>query len=229
MTETGPPARGPRRRRLWVGAAVTAALLVAGVVAPNLWVRRAAEGRIYSVEDVPAQPVAIVFGAGLDGTGAPTPFLRWRLDIARDLYDAGKVQVVLVSGDNRSHDYDEPTAMRDYLVDQGLPPDVVVRDYAGRDSYDTCVRARRVFEVPSAILVSQAYHVPRAVATCNATGLEAVGVGDHRARHYDEVWRAGARREWLADVKAAVDVLSGRDPVLGDVESGVTDVLERGR
>lgn len=217
------------RRRIWVALGVATILLVVLVAAPSIWVRRAADGRTYTVEDVPAHPVAIVFGAGLDPKGAPSPFLRWRLDIARDLYDAGTVQVVLVSGDNRTHDYDEPTAMRDYLVEQGVPEDAVVMDFAGRDTYDTCVRARRVFEVPSAILVTQGYHLPRAVATCNATGLESVGVGDEQARRYGDVWRSGAQRERLANIKAVYDVVSGRDPVLGGVEPGVTEALERAR
>lgn len=220
------PARR-RRRRVLAALAAVAGVGLAVVGGSNLWVHRAADGHLYTVDDVPEHPVAIVLGAGLAPDGQPSPFLAARLDIAADLVDSGKVDVVLVSGDNRTHEYDEPTAMRDYLVDHGVPAWRVVRDYAGRDSYDTCVRARRVFEVPNAVVVSQAYHVPRVVAVCRATGLEVDAVGDETARRFGSVWSAGRRREVLADVKAAADVLSRREPILGEVEPGVRDALER--
>lgn len=218
-----------RGRRGWWALGGVVALAVIAVGAPNVWVARSASGQVHGLADAPDRSVAIVLGAGLTEEGRPTPFLEDRLDIARRLYEQGSVDAILVSGDNRTHSYDESTAMRDHLVEAGVPTDRVVMDFAGRDTYDTCVRAKRIFEVPDAIIVSQSYHVPRAVAVCNAIGLDTVGVGDDRARRFAGPYRAGEQREYLANVKAALDVLSRRDPVLGDVEPGITDALAQAR
>lgn len=217
------------RRRLLLAAGGLVLLVALVVGGPNLWVARSSSGHLYTAQDVPRHPVAIVLGAGLAPDGSPSPFLQARLDIAAELVREDKVEVVLVSGDNRSHDYDEPSAMRDYLVDRGVDRDRVVLDYAGLDSYDTCVRAKRVFQVSSATVVSQGYHVPRVVAVCRAVGLPVDAVGDETARRWGDTWSAGRQREVLANVKAAADVITRRDPVLGPVEPGVTDALERAR
>ncbi len=221
---TGGGWRG-RRRRLLVAALVLAGGAV-GVAGPWVWVRIASSGKSYAAADVPRTPVAIVFGAGLQPDGGPSRFLRYRLDIALQLYQQGRVEVILVSGDNRTSDHDEPTSMRDYLVRKGVPQERIVRDYAGRNTYDTCVRARRIFSVPSAVLVTQAYHLPRALALCNAVGVPAVGVPDEEAaRNYPGLVVSYALREIGADVKAVWDIVSGREPVLGAPESSVTDAL----
>ena len=115
--------------------------------------------------------------------------------------------------------------MRDWLAAHGVPADAVVRDFAGRDTYDSCTRAARIFGVDRVLVVSQGYHLPRAVTTCRAVGLDAEGVGDWTARAYPAQWTAGERREKLADAKTVIDVLSGRDPVLGPVETSVHDAL----
>lgn len=216
------------RGRWWVLGGV-AILGLTVVVAPSVWVARSASGQVHTLEDTPDRSVAIVFGAGLNAQGEPTPFLEGRLEVARRLYEQGSVDAILVSGDNRTHEYDEPTAMRNHLVQAGIPRDRVVRDFAGRDTYDTCVRAKKIFRTPDAIVVSQSYHVPRAVAVCNAIGLDTVGVGDDSARQYAGPYRAGEQREYLASIKAAVDVLSRREPILGDIESGITEALARPR
>jgi vancomycin permeability regulator SanA len=85
--------------------------------------------------------------------------------VARALYASGKARVILVSGDNRVADHDEPTGMRDWLAEHDVPADAVVRDFAGRDTYDSCTRAKRIFGVDRVLVVSQAYHLPRAVTT----------------------------------------------------------------
>jgi vancomycin permeability regulator SanA len=217
--------RRHRRRIVTVVLAVAGGLLIV-VGGPAAWVRVQAVGKTYPVADVPERPVAIVFGAGLDPDGSPSAFLRYRLDIAADLFQRGKVAVVLVSGDNRTIHYDEPTAMLDHLVAKGVPEERIVRDYAGRDTYDTCVRAHRVFSVPAAILVTQGYHLPRALAVCNAVGVPSVGVPDTQAaQRFPAAVRVYTVREYAADIKAVWDVVSGRNPVLGEKESAVTDAL----
>ncbi len=202
-------------------------VIVLGLV-PWGWVRWTARGLVTDEPHAGSVPVALVLGAGLTPSRQPTPFLAARLDVAVALHRDGKARVLLVSGDNRTKDYDEPTAMFDYLVAHGVPPEDIVRDYAGRDTYDSCARARRIFGVSRVALVSQGYHLPRAVATCRALGLEATGVGDWvMAQRYPGLWSSYSTREVAAAGKTVLDLLTGRDPVLGPEETSVRDALAR--
>jgi vancomycin permeability regulator SanA len=211
------------RRLTYAGAYATAfAVLVMAFSA--LWVRAAASGHEYSEQSVPSAPVAIVLGAQVYDGGNPSPFLAARLDIAHRLLDAGKVKAILVSGDHSRWEYDEPGAMQVYLVARGVPASQVVLDYAGFDTYDSCARAHRIFGVDRAIVVTQTYHLDRAVALCRQQGIDTAGVGDDTVRIYKEPWLHSVVREQGAKVKAAYDVLSRRDPVfLGRHETGVQD------
>lgn len=184
--------------------------LVAGVYSQSL---------IRSVDSVEPAPVAIVFGAGLTRSGEPTPVLRDRVQTAADLYFAGKVEKLLMSGDNRTLDYNEPGAMRDYAIGLGVPEGDIILDYAGRRTYDTCYRARHIFGVEQAILVTQNFHLPRALFTCSAFGIQSSGVSaDLRtySRRSMEFWQI---REVAATSQAFIDVYLTRPlPVLGDPE-----------
>jgi vancomycin permeability regulator SanA len=203
------------------------AVLTVGLVvqASDLWVAAHAKGRIYSAQAVPPAPVVLVLGAQVVN-GSPSQFLVARLEIARTLIESGKAQVVLASGDHMNWDYDEPAAMRTWLVDRGVPERRVVLDYAGFDTYDSCSRAVRIFGVTRAIVVTQLFHLPRAIAVCRQVGLDAVGVGDETARQFTTPWLRGSVREEGAAVKAVYDVVSGRDPVhLGPHEPGVDNAL----
>lgn len=212
------------KRYLILSLAVLVALAGLGV-GPLVWTKASAHGHLYSPRGVPAAPVGLVFGAGVFASGQPTPFLRARLDLAVDLYRRGQVQVLLVSGDNRTHRYDEPTAMRDYLVGRGVPEARIVRDFGGRNTYDSCKRAHEVFGVRKAILVSQAYHMPRAVAVCRALGIDANGVGDiTMQRAHPRTYRSYEERELRAQYKAAFDVLRGRP---AGVSGGKDDSVQR--
>jgi vancomycin permeability regulator SanA len=168
--------------------------------------------------------VALVLGAKVYPNGTPSAFLAARLDLARRLFDAGKVKVILVSGDNMAPEYNEPDAMRGYLIKAGVPADKVIADYAGFDTYDSCFRAKRIFNVSKLIIVTQSYHLPRAVATGRALGVEAVGVGDDTVRH-SVPWRRGVIREQIACVKTVIDLITRRDPVLGRRETSVDEAL----
>ncbi len=207
-----------------VGMGVAAAATLGASIS---WVRSSADGHLYSVDDVPPAPVGLVLGAQVYPDGTPSPFLAARLDLAKQLFDAGKVQVLLVSGDNMAPEYNEPDAMRDYLIDAGVPADKVVADYAGFDTYDSCARAKRIFGVSKLIMVTQAYHLPRAVATCRALGVDATGVGDDTSRQYVNAWRRGAIRDQVACVKTVVDLVTKREPVLGQREISVDEALAR--
>ncbi|MGA5302083.1 SanA/YdcF family protein [Nucisporomicrobium flavum] len=209
-------------RKIVVAGALGVAAAVLAMAAGDLWVRAAAHGHVTSVDDAPAAPVALVLGAEVYADGSPSPFLAARLELARELLAAGKVKAILVSGDHREWGYNEPGAMFEWLVDHGVPSARVVLDHAGFDTYDSCARAKRVFGVDKAIVVTQTYHIDRAVALCRRLGVEASGVADDSVRVYEEPWRNSVVRERGAVVKALLDVVSGRDPVfLGPHEAGV--------
>ena len=209
--------------RFLTGVGLAGIGLLAGSIG---FVHATSAGYLHTVESVPPAPVALVLGARVYPSGTPSPFLAARLDLAHRLYDAGKVRAVLVSGDNMAPEYNEPDAMRSYLIDAGMPPEAVVADYAGFDTYDSCARAKRIFGVEQLIIVSQGYHLPRAVATCRALGVDATGVGDSTLRH-TRAWRRGAIRDQFACVKTVMDLVTGRDPVLGQRETSVDDALAR--
>ena len=219
--------RRTRRERgglFLAGVGLAGVVLLAGSIT---YVRLTAAGHLYSETEVPAAPVALVLGAMVYPDGTPSPFLAARLDVAHRLYQAGKVRVVVVSGDNMAKEYNEPEAMRTYLVNAGMPAEAIVLDYAGFDTYDSCARALRIFGVEQLIVVTQSYHLPRAVATCRALGVDATGVGDDSARQHPRSWRRGVIRDQLACAKTVIDLITQRDPVLGQRETSVDEALAR--
>lgn len=164
-----------RRKLLW--AVLAAALGVAAFpLLLRVWAGWHYGSRTYSVDNVPPQRVAIVFGARIYGDGRLSPMLRDRVETAVQLYQAGKVDKLLLSGDNRFADYDEPGRMMEYALARGVPAADMQPDYAGRRTYDSCYRAQEIFAVDSAVLVTQNFHMPRALFTCDRLGLEVVGV-----------------------------------------------------
>jgi SanA protein len=132
-------------------------------------------GQIYSADQAPRKPVAIVFGAGLWRDGRPTAVLSDRVKTAADLYFTGKVDALLMSGTSVPN-YNEPRAMRNYAIGLGVPNEAIVQDLAGLRTYDTCYRARHIYGVENALLVTQGFHLPRALYLCDALGVQSVGV-----------------------------------------------------
>jgi SanA protein len=204
---------------IWRSALVLSLFVIVGLFLPKLVVMMFAAPRTFSVKDVPQTRVAIVFGAGLLRDGSAGPVLRDRVETAVKLYQQGKVDKLLMSGDNRFIEHNEPEAMRQYALDLGAPDKDIILDYAGRRTYDTCYRAKHIFQVDSAILVTQAFHLPRALFLCNWFDVESTGVeaDNHyflkRSRIY---WNT---RELFANFQAAWDVRIIKPlPVLGDVE-----------
>lgn len=213
-------------RRVVVLGTVVAAVGLATTAICVTWVRAGARGHVYSEEAVPQAPVALVLGAQVDPDDRPSPFLAARLEVAQRLYAAGKVRAILVSGDHMDWGYNEPGAMLRWLIDRGVPAEKVVLDHAGFDTYDSCARAKRVFGVGKAIVVTQTYHIARAVMLCRRLGLDVNGVGDDSVRKFTGPWWISSTREHGACVKAVWDVASGRDPVfLGQHETGVDEAL----
>ena len=180
------------------------------------WVHVRAAGRIYaSVRDARPAPVALVLGAGLWRDGSPTPALYDRVATAVDLYKAGKVKKLLMSGDNRFVNYNEPAAMKTLAERLGVPAEDIVLDYAGRRTYDSCYRARAIFGVQQALVVTQRFHLDRALFLCDALGVQATGVVADRREYATYRW--WEMREVLATAAAWWDVNIRRPvPVLGD-------------
>jgi len=193
-------------------------MIVGGLSA---WTHAAYAQRMYSsAADLPrgeVPRVAIVFGAGLERNGGPTPILYDRVATAAELYKAGRVTKLLLSGDSRFVDYNEPEVMRQTAVKLGVPNDDLVLDYAGRRTYDSCYRARDIFGVNHAILVTQAFHLDRALYICNSLGIDSLGlIADRRVYDANSVtgWQL---REAAATLAAWIDVnIAHPVPVLGD-------------
>ncbi len=213
------PSNWPPARR-WQQRVTTIALLVLlslGIMPLVLrwWVQRRYARLMYTVQDVPSRDVAIVFGAGITTDGRPLPALADRVLTAVELYKAGKVKKLLLSGDNRFINYNEPQAMRELALAQGIPAKDLVLDYAGRRTYDTCYRAGYIFDVREAILVTQQFHLPRALYICDSLGINAVGViADRRPYLSMRYWQL---REIAATANAWLDLhCLHPTPVLGE-------------
>ncbi|MFI7410267.1 vancomycin high temperature exclusion protein [Streptomyces sp. NPDC049627] len=225
-----PKLRRPRLPRTRTGQRrLVQAVMLGCVLAllPATWMYVVTGDRLRTAADVPRTDVAVVFGAGL-WDGEPSPYLAHRLDAAAKLYREGRIEVVLVTGDNSREDYDEPDAMRAYLTRHGVPDSRIVSDYAGFDTWDSCVRAKKIFGVDEAVLISQGFHIRRAVALCQEAGVTSYGVGVD-AKH-DATWYYGGTRELFAAGKAALDAAFEPDPrFLGRKETGVREALASAR
>ncbi len=198
---------------------VLSILAVLALTVPTLVTGLASAGKIKSVQESPSAKVAIVFGAGLQRDGRPTLVLRDRVAAATDLYFAGKVEKILMSGDNRFVEYNEPGAMQEYAVELGVPAEDIILDFAGRRTYDTCYRAKAIFGVQEALLVTQKFHLPRAIFTCNALGLKSTGVIADRRDYHSYSLMFWSLRELPARLIALIDVWIRHPlPVLGPFE-----------
>ena len=206
-------------RFLWRMLLVLSALTTIGLFMPRFIMSLFAAPRTFTVEDVPATRVAIVFGAGLLRDGSAGPVLSDRMLTAVNLYQAGKVEKILVSGDNRELSYNEPEAGRQYALEQGVPNEDIVLDYAGRRTYDTCYRAKHIFGVDEAILITQDFHLPRALTLCNWFGVDSVGVEADNRYFLKRARLWWNFRETFAVFQAAWDLMVTKPlPVLGEPE-----------
>jgi SanA protein len=181
----------------------------------RLWIQQRVQDRIYSPgQTIPANRVAIVLGAGLWRDGSPTPVLYDRVATAVDLYQAGLIKKLLMSGDNPVVGYNEPEAMRQLALRLGVPDEDIVLDYAGRRTYDSCYRAKEIFALEQALIVTQRFHLNRALYLCESLGIQAIGVAaDRQTYRYHNWWQL---REVAATVNAWLDIhLLRPQPVLG--------------
>lgn len=209
-----------------IAALVAAVAISIPAIGAHTWLHSGAAEHVYPLSKVPAKPVVMVLGAGVQPDGTPLPYLRARLALAKKLYESGTVKAILVSGDNGQVEYNEVDPMRAWLTERDVPGKQVVADYAGFDTYDSCVRAHEVFGVDAMIVVTQSFHIERAVSVCRQSGVDTVGVGDDSVRRYPVAWRESVFREYGAGIKAVWDVQSGRAPkYLGKHETGIDEAL----
>ena len=203
-----------RLARLLLGLAFLAVMVLFG---PRAYTFVRYQPGIHTPAEAPVERVAIVFGAGLTRRGTVTRVLHDRVATAAELYHAGKVSQLLLSGDNRAADYNEPAAMRAAALELGVPDTAIVLDPAGTSTYATCYRARSVYGLESALLVTQEFHLPRALFLCDALGVQPTGVSADRRFYREQVLAFWNFREVFATAAAVWDVVVARPtPLMTD-------------
>lgn len=179
----------------------------------NLHIISTTSSRIYAeVQDIPESQTGLVLGAFVYSDGTLSTMLKDRCDSAIILYNAGKIQKILVSGDHGRKEYDEVNSMKNYILNKGVASEDIFTDHAGFDTYDSMYRARDIFKVDSITIITQGFHLPRAVYTAKSLGINAIGF-----RADLQVYAGGTftneLREILSRSKAFIDLLMQNKPV----------------
>lgn len=176
------------------------------------WISLSGNARIKTLDKLPAKVDCIIVpGAQVIGNRRPSPMLQDRLDGAIQLYRAGLSERILVSGDHREDNYNEPRVMRDYLIQEGIPEEAIFMDHFGLDTYDTIYRAREVFQIRTAIVATQRFHLQRALYISKKTGLEASGYATDPRVYLDHTYLL--IREFGARIKAVYETRTGALPL----------------
>lgn len=195
-------------------------LVLLALIVPTAIVRQSHKYSFANPEEVSSRltnepRVAIILGGGIDASGKPRPVLANRLDAGIKLYKEGVVDRILVTGDNRTEAYNEPEAMFAYLVERGIPEGDITRDFAGRSTYESCERARKVFGIKQMVAVTQTGHLDRTIYLCRSFGIETYGFVADRAGTSPRVGQVF--REVIANTKAVFNVyFIGEQTILGE-------------
>lgn len=169
--------------------------------------------KIYSsASQIAIQPTAIIFGARVYEDGSLSPLLADRVNGGVELYNKQKAKRLLMTGDNSKPHNGETDAMKDYAIKLGVPESDILLDYAGFDTYDSCYRAKEVFGINNAILVTQRYHVARALFICDSLGISVDGYGLEDFSKYPGLRFTYSLREYVASAKAWYDVVIAERP-----------------
>jgi SanA protein len=185
-------------------------------ITANLMVSNKSQYTYNSVEDIPHNRVGLVLGTSkFLANGYENYYFKYRIEAAFELYQAGKIDYILVSGDNSRKEYDEPTMMRDDLIALGVPANKIFLDYAGFRTWDSVVRCKEIFGQTNITIISQQFHNERAIFIAHCNDMEAVG---YNAKDVNAYFGFKTQmREKLARVKVVLDYLVGNEPkYLGD-------------
>lgn len=226
VTDPAQRARHLRRRVKRLVAVGVVALLLSS--APWLWTKISAHGHLYDETDAPAADVVIVLGTAVAADRRqPSPRLAGRLQTAAELVRSGRARVILVSGDGKGASGDEPTVMATYLTEKlGVDPQRIVADPFGLDTYDSCARAREVYGLTRALIVTQSFHLPRAVTLCRHLGLDVDGVVARCPDCPTMLVVGKTVRDYFASAKAVWDAVRRRPPaVRSPKDPGIQDAL----
>ena len=197
--------------RMFIIVCVAASLCAISAIAVQIYMRAYAKNYIvYAAAEAPACDAVMILGAFVYGDGVPSYVLQDRLDYGYDLYAAGRAGKIIVSGDHGRSNYDEVNAMKDYLINKGVPRADIFMDHAGFNTYDSMYRAKEIFCVGSMLISTQEFHISRSVYIARKLGIEAYGYPCPDKALYG--MRMQNLRESAARVKALFDVLVGRKP-----------------
>ncbi len=166
---------------------------------------------IYSeITEIPSAKTGIILGASVHSDGKLSPILEDRVETAYQLYKQNKIENFLVSGDHRTDDYDEVNAIKNYLLKKGVPPEDITLDHAGFDTYDSMFRAKAVFAIEDAIVITQKFHLPRSLYI--ARNLDVKYKGFEAAPRAYTSSETIKRREQLANFKALWEIITKQEP-----------------
>ena len=189
-------------KRIVIGIGIT---IIAGVVAVagiNIFVMATTASKILDVDEASEKKdvdCILVLGAGVRADGTPSKMLKDRLDKTIELYNSGVSETIIVSGDHRTKDYDEVNTMKNYLIDAGIPSECIFMDHGGLSTYDSMYRAKNIFSVKKAIIVTQKYHMYRAIYVAKSFGIDGYGVSAKEISYSGQTKRS--IRELLARIK----------------------------
>lgn len=200
------------KKRVTLAVATTTFLVVGLVVLADSAINHAARGKIYTtVSDIPPKKTALVLGTNkFMWDGQLNLYFLYRIDAAEALYKEGKVEFLLISGDNSQLEYSEPEEMKAALLERGIPAEHIFLDYAGFRTWDSVIRANKIFGQNDFIIVSQEFHNDRALYIAKVNGIEAIALNaqDVPIARSPGIWL----RERLARVKALRDAAFNTDP-----------------
>lgn len=180
------------------------------IISVNYYVKSSTKKNIYySIKKFPKNDVGIIFGAGINGD-QPSKYLKDRLDAGIALYKANRINKILLSGDNGRDEYDELTVMKNYCFKHGVDTTKIFIDYAGFDTYSTMYRAKHIFNIKKATLISQEYHLNRAIYIGQKLGIKSVGYSANNGEYLG--YKYVTFREYGSVFKSFFDVLRNREP-----------------
>lgn len=191
-------------------------VLISMYLSINIFIVRSTKNQIFNnLDQVDEKQTILVLGAYVYPDGSLSPMLEDRVLTAVELYESGKAEKILVSGDHGQTSYDEVNSIKNYLLDEKIPAEDIFLDHAGFDTYDSIYRAKEIFEVDSLIIVSQDFHLPRATYIANSLNIDNVGFEANRRLYMGTKFQN--IRESFARIKAFLNVILGSNPkYLGD-------------